>query len=66
MTETTNYVAWWERCSTIELLAQFALHPFIVIRQIGVACDFLQAPSGSDQETYPTLLPSKAARIIRQ
>ena len=66
MSETTNYEAWWESCSTIEQLAQFALHPFIVIRQIGVACDFLQAPSGSDQETYPTLLPTEVAKIIRK
>ena len=65
MTES-QYASWWEKSSNLEFVFQFIAHPFVVLRQIGVACDILQAPHGSDHETYPTLLPREALEITRQ
>ena len=65
-TLSQNDAEWWEKCSPLEFLAQFVTNPLVVLRQIGVACDMQQVPLGSDQETYPTLLPKKASILIKQ
>ncbi len=65
MTEQRDYSAWWENHSGPKILAETITHPGVVLRQILVACDIAQAPIGSDQETFPTLLPSEAREIVK-
>ena len=57
-------MAWWETCSSLEFVLKFMAHPFVVLKQLGVACDMLQAPLGSNQEEFPTLSPNNAAQVL--
>jgi hypothetical protein len=61
-----NYKAWWEGVGAGELLRKFIKYPTAVIRQIGVANDTHQAPLSSDQETFPTLSPGEANKLLMQ
>ena len=58
--------AWWEEESAGKVLLKIGKHPKTVARQVLVACDMAQAPQGSDQETFPTLQPSKAEKLLKQ
>jgi hypothetical protein len=60
-----RYRAWWEEIGNGEFLKAVSKHPGAVMRQIEVACDMAQAPGGSDQETFPTLSPDEAQRLIK-
>jgi hypothetical protein len=66
MAERKDYQAWWEKVGTGEFLKNLIKHPKIVTRQIGVACDEMMAPAGSDQETFSTLFPSEASKVLNQ
>ena len=66
MSEITDYRAWWEKVSDEEFIREFLANPSVVLRQIAVSQDWSGAPTGSDQETFPTLLPTEALKIIRQ
>ena len=65
MTES-QYKSWWESKTNLEFAMLFIAHPFVILRQIGVACDMFQAPQGSNHETYPALMPSEALKITRK
>ena len=60
-----DYQAWWERAN-VRFMFESIFHPRAVARQIGVAWDDQMAPSGSDQETFPTLSPAKADKLLAQ
>lgn len=66
MTEL-NRMSWWERETDSRIvLTKIKNHTRTVARQIGVALDMAQAPLGSDQETFPTLEPEEAEKLMKQ
>jgi hypothetical protein len=61
-----NCKAWWEGIGAVKFIREFVKHPATVARQVGVACDMEQAPTSSNQETFPALSPEEASKLLMQ
>jgi hypothetical protein len=59
-----EYQSWWESVSLAKFLKELIKHPKAVVRQIGVATGEQMPPTNSDYETFPTLSPGEADRLI--
>ncbi len=58
--------AWWEHSSDDEVKKLLAAFPATIALQMAVACDMRAAPISSDQETFPTLEPHVAHKLLQK
>ena len=62
----SEYESWWEHASPAEFVVKLVLHPRVVKRQIMVAAEVGQSPLTSDLETFHTLPPIEAGRLLKK